>query len=246
MADNNRFNAEAVAWDSNPDVHTASALALKAILYANPQIKQRGLVLDGLEIGCGTGLLSFMIAPYLGSLTAVDSAQGMIDAFTIKLNGRPDITNVRPVCALLEDPDDEVLRIHPHHIGKTDGLPPRRFDLIISHLVLHHIPSLPAIFKTMYGCLKSGGYISLTDYEDFGPEARRFHPEAKMQGVERHGIPRLQVKEMLIEARFVDVSVTTAFNMEKYVEASPGAGVIRGEGGTKMRFPFLMCWGRKE
>jgi hypothetical protein len=38
--------------------------------------------------------------------------------------------------------------------------------------------------------LKKGGSVALTDFEDFGPGAKRFHPKAKMDGVERHGIKR--------------------------------------------------------
>ncbi|KUJ13232.1 uncharacterized protein LY89DRAFT_687425 [Mollisia scopiformis] len=169
----------------------------------------------------------------------------MIDAFNIKLAKQPEVKNILPVCALLEGPDDVRIRLDPLNRGADNNLPPRRFDLIISHLVMHHIPSLEDIFKTMHGCLKSGGCIALTDFEDFGPEARRFHPEAKMQGVERHGIPRKEVEEMLLEAGFVDVKIETAFEMDKFVEESPGAGVVRGEGGTKMKFPFLICLGRK-
>lgn len=243
---NDRFNAEAAAWDSNPDVHLASSLALQSVLEHNPHIKTNGKNLDILEIGCGTGLLSFMIAPFIRSLTAVDSAQGMIDAVNIKLSKQPEIENVLPVCALLEDPDDVRIRLDPLDTGVPENLPPRRFDLIISHLVMHHIPSLPDVFKIIHGCLKSGGRIALTDYGDFGPEARRFHPEAKMQGVERHGIDRKDVEKMLHDAGFVDVEVKTAFEMEKFVEERPWAGVIRGEGGVKMKFQFLICSGRKE
>ncbi len=37
---NSRFNAEAAAWDSNPDVHRASDSALEAILDAFEDLKQ--------------------------------------------------------------------------------------------------------------------------------------------------------------------------------------------------------------
>jgi hypothetical protein len=38
---NQRFNAEAAAWDSNPDVQQASAGALKALLSAFPDLERR-------------------------------------------------------------------------------------------------------------------------------------------------------------------------------------------------------------
>lgn len=245
LTGNERFNAEAASWDSNPSVREASSLALKSILEHLPDIKTPNSF-DVLEIGCGTGLLSFSIAPYVRSLTAVDPAQGMIDAFNAKLAARPHVRNILPVCAELSDPYDGRIRLDPLNRDLAETLPSRRFDLILSHLVLHHIPSLEDTFKMMYGCLKKGGRVALTDFEDFGSEARRFHPEAKMEGVQRHGIPRAGVKELLEMAGFKDVKVETAFEMEKWVEAYPGAGVIKGEGGIKMRFPFLICMGVKD
>jgi len=167
---NNRFNVEAAAWDTNPTVHTASALALESILTHFPTLKEDSKSLDVLEIGCGTGLLTLGLAGYVRSVTAVDQAQGMIDALKLKLETKPEVGNVLPVFALLTDPNDERMRIDP--IGREEVVG-RRFDLIVSHLVLHHIPSLEEVFKTMNGCLKSGGSVALTDFEDFGPEARR-------------------------------------------------------------------------
>src|SRR5271169_5686241 len=88
---NERFNAEAAAWDSNPFVHEASAEALKALQNlrllpadkADPMSQDHGL--DVLEIGCGTGLLTLLVAPYARQIVAVDAARGMIDALSAKL-----------------------------------------------------------------------------------------------------------------------------------------------------------------
>ena len=244
--DNERFNAEAAAWDSNPDVHIASSLALQCILQHFPRLQSKDSSearLDVLEIGCGTGLLSFMMAPYVRSLTAVDQAQGMIAAFNAKLSQNPSVRNLLPVCADLSDPDDVRIRVDPlTGLASAGG---RRFDLVISHLVLHHILSLEDVLRTMHGCLKEGGWVALTDFEDFGEEARRFHPEGKMQGVARHGIPREGMERMMKDAGFVDVRVEKGFEMEKWVEKVPGEGVVKGEGGMKMVFPFVVCLGRR-
>lgn len=245
---NDRFNAEAAAWDSNPAVLTASTMALASLLEHFPELQNIPLGspgvtgLDVLEIGCGTGLLSLMIAPYVRSLTAVDTAQGMIDALNLKLEsgGYSEARNVLPVHAMLEDADDVRIRQDPlsghdrRDEDKPHNLPPRRFDLIISHLVLHHIPSLEAILGTMLGCLKVGGNVALTDFENFGPDARKFHPEHKMEGVERHGILRTEMKAVMENVGFSDVKIETAFDMGKEVE-----------GGGQMNFPFLICMGTK-
>jgi SAM-dependent methyltransferase len=242
MTSSVRFNAEAAAWDKNPDVHRASALAHKSIISYFPSSSSY----DVLEIGCGTGLLSFLVTTHVRSLTAVDAAEGMINALNLKLESQPDVKNLRAVFAMLEDPEDPLIRADPVENNWKEQvdpatLPVRKFDLILSHLVLHHIPDLESTVATMFGCLKPGGSVALTDFEDFGPEARKFHPEARMNGVCRHGIQRKEMQRMLTEAGFVDVNIATAFTMEKGVESVPGEGVK----GEKMDFPFLICMGRK-
>jgi len=272
---NTRFNAEAAAWDSNPDVHRATASALEAILArfptlaqrSDPEIKKHGPQI--LEIGCGTGLLSLQIARYAKSLLAVDAASGMVDALRKKLEDKDAPRNVTPLCIMLEDPEDSRLPpavaadaavgsgkpsnadgAVPSGSGPPDeeGGPRQKFDIILSHLVLHHIPDLEPLLKTMYGCLKPGGHVALTDFEDFGPEARKFHPEAKMVGVERHGIPAKWFAGLMDDAGFVDVDVKPAWRMMKDVEGYAGEwGQKKPEGREleKMEFPFLLCVGRR-
>ena len=189
---NDRFNAEAAAWDTNPLVHKASKAAFDAIQTRFPELQNKGEAVtkggfDVLEIGCGTGLLSLLVAPHVRTIVAIDGAQGMINALKAKL-GKPDAPqNVRPICVLLDDPEDRIL---PPAFQLDHGGPRLKYDLILSHLVLHHIEDLEGVLKTMLGCLKKGGSTALTDFEDFGPEAKKFHAKAKMEGVERHGINR--------------------------------------------------------
>lgn len=101
---------------------------------------------------------------------------------------------------MLEDADDVKVQGAAAALtsrrGESESIP-YRFDLIISHLTLHHIPSLPAILATMFQCLKPGGWIALTDFEDFGPDAVIFHPKSKREGVERHGIKRNGMEIMI-------------------------------------------------
>jgi predicted TPR repeat methyltransferase len=62
---NTRFDAEAAAWDSNPDVHKASDGALQALLERIPRLKKGGS-LNVLEIGCGTGISPRLVLKSLG------------------------------------------------------------------------------------------------------------------------------------------------------------------------------------
>lgn len=188
------------------------------------------------------------MAPYARSVVAVDAASGMIDALREKLK-RPEnlsVTNVQPVCVLLVDPEDSALPL-----ARNAAAGRRKFDLILSHMVLHHIPDLRELLHTMHGCLKPGGWIALTDFEDFGPEARKFHPEAKMAGVERHGINRKWFEGLIRDEGFVDISIQEGFSMEKEVERYPGEWGHNKPSSDEttlatMEFPFLLCCAKKE
>lgn len=177
----------------------------------------------------------------------------MIDVLTHKLSSvgsHAQIKNVRPVACLLEDPEDPIIKIDPVTGEAWDGN--MKFDLVISHLVLHHVADLSALFKTIYGTLKpssthghqkGGGRVITTDFENFGPEARRFHPEAKMEGVERHGITKEEMEGVLKGVGFEEVKVERGFVMQKRVESEPGKGDM--ERGPVVEFPFLVCEGRR-
>lgn len=194
---------------------------------------------DVLDLGCGTGLLSLPMASNVRSVTAVDAAEGMVAALNMKLSDPScKVSNVRAVTVLLEHPDDPAIQTDPV-TGTSEK--PRRFDLVVSHLVLHHIPDLQAVLRTMFGCLKPGGRAMLTDFEDFGPEARKFHPEHKMEGVERHGIKRTEMEQLLKDVGFEDVKVERAFELDKAVETQPGSGELE----DTLRFPFVICYGLK-
>ncbi|EPE09375.1 methyltransferase type 11 [Ophiostoma piceae UAMH 11346] len=256
-AGNERFNTMAAAWDNNPNVHQASERALQAILKYRPDLaeaKTSGRAssqgLQVLEIGCGTGLLTLRLAPFVRSIVAVDAAKGMIDALTQKL-ARDDWSSVRdrvvPLCLVLEDPEDPALPAG----SSSDGTPTRRkFDLVISHLVLHHIGDHKTLLKMLFGSLASGGQVALTDYENTGPASRRFHPESKMDGVEHPlGIHADTFAALMKEAGFVDVIVEPEWSMEKTVESVPGewnTGKPKQTDGMKRQdFPFLLCRGTK-
>lgn len=242
-ADNARFNAEAAAWDSNPFVHTASTHAAKHILSLYPSSTLKDFIV--LELGCGTGLLTLQLAPHVKRIVAVDAADGMVKVLQGKLDAAgTEMGNVDAVAALLEDPEDERL---PR--AEDGGNRRVKFDLIVSHLVLHHIPELKPVLETMKGCLKPGGRLALTDFEDFGPEARRFHPKGKMEGVQRDGIEPRWMEGLMSEVEFEEVKVERAWNMEKKVERWEGEF---GEGGKErevegkgevMQFPFVVCKG---
>lgn len=246
---NDRFNAEAAAWDNNPFVKKMSLEAWKAIQTHVPSLfsgtGDSSRRPDVLEIGCGTGLLSLEVAPAANRLVAVDAAEGMIEVLSSKLVKPGAPQNITPLAILLEDPEDKRM---PAADGANPDGPRLKYDLIISHLVLHHIADLRQVLRTMLGCLKEGGMVALTDFEDFGPEARRFHPEGKMDGVERHGIGRTWMSTLMQDVGFKNVDVKVAWEHSKLVEKFPGefkGGKPADGQGENMTFSYVICLGQK-
>lgn len=244
-AGNSRFNQEALNWDSRPFVNEASQAAAKAILANCKTLQWQPKQV--LEIGCGTGILSFLIAPHVDRIVAVDAAEGMIEVLKQKLEKPNAPKNILPVAVLLEDPEDE--HLPPADQSKDSG-PRQKFDLITSHLVLHHIPDLEGVLRTMLGCLAPGGRLMLTDFQDWGPEAQRFHPESKFDGVERHGINVEKMTQLMSNVGFANVSVSPEWTMEKTVEKFPGEFGKEGKPaddsqGEVMDIPFVICYGEK-
>ena len=163
--------------------------------------------LNVLEIGCGTSLLTLLMAPRMNSITAVDAALGIIQALEQKLTKPGASTNVVPVCNLLEDSEDPALPL----ANLSDPSRARqKYDIITSYLVLHYIPNLRGVLNVMFGYLKEGGYIALTDFENFGAEAYKFHSKARMQGVARYGIYKCLMEDTLREIGFVDIRYEVA------------------------------------
>jgi 2-polyprenyl-3-methyl-5-hydroxy-6-metoxy-1,4-benzoquinol methylase len=248
-AGRSRFNDEAATWDSRPFVHEASREASKAIighlgLTSSPD--------DGrqvLEIGCGTGILSFLLAaePTVKRIVAVDAAPAMIDVLRAKLAHDPVArAKILPLACTLEDPEDPALP--PADDGRVGR---QKFDLVTSHLVLHHVPDLRAVLTTMHGCLKTGGCVMLTDFEDFGPDARSFHPASKMDGVARHGIHSRTMIDLMVEVGFELVKVMRPWRMAKTVEAFDGEFGEEGcprpgsSMGKTVVFPFVLVYAMK-
>jgi SAM-dependent methyltransferase len=179
------------------------------------------------------------------SLVGVDTSSGMLDAFDKKVASLPDPAkaNLAAVNVLVQDADDVHVQGAAAALATRRGESghdlPYRFDLIVSHLTLHHIPSLPDIIATLHKCLRPGGMIALTDYEDYGPDAIQFHPVAKREGVERHGVKKAEIEEVIDGVGFNEVRVERAWVMRKEVEAE------EGKPAREMEFPFLICLGKR-
>lgn len=222
MSVENRFDSEALKWDSKPDTVQSSQRCFETLLERNPSLSQSNSKLSILDLGCGTGLLSQRLATCQGvsKIVGVDTSEGMIKMFNAKRDTVQGGEKMNGYVKYLEDPNDSILQ-------------GQRFDFAVVHLALHHIPDMASTVKTLTGTLKPGGKVFLSDFENDGQHALRFHPASKHHDVERHGVTKEEMKAIMQEAGLEDIVVENSFSLDKTID------------GKAEPFPFVLGQGTK-
>jgi ubiquinone/menaquinone biosynthesis C-methylase UbiE len=184
------FDARAATWDDDPSkVERARAIA-DAIERNVPLARS----MRALEYGCGTGLLSFMLRPYLGDITLADVSDGMLDVATQKIASAHDKAMRAVKLDLLTDPPPE-----------------QSFDLVYSLMTLHHIPDTAAILHRFHTALAPAGILCIADLDT---EDGSFHgPDVDVH----HGFDRVALGAMARQSGFATVEFCTAHVMTKAV-----------------------------
>ncbi len=178
----NTFDARAREWDSDP-VKVERARSVAASLRREIALAPG---MTALEYGCGTGLLSFFLQPYLGAITLADSSTGMLEVLGEKI-AAAKVKNMTPL----------------HLDLLTDPLPDTRFDLVYNLMVLHHIPDTAQILAGFFALLKLGGRLAIADLDQ---EDGSFHTEAfdGHKGFDRHRLRRLLKQAGFAKIHFTD------------------------------------------
>jgi ubiquinone/menaquinone biosynthesis C-methylase UbiE len=185
------FDQEAANWDQVPGrVKVAGDIAQSMIreISLTPDM-------DVLDFGCGTGLLTFALQPFVRSITGVDSSQGMLDVFKTKIKEQY-LNNVKAEYIDLDKGD--VL------MGS--------YNLIVSNMTLHHIRNITSLLKQFYSILLPSGQLAVADLDLDGGQ---FH--SNNEGVFHFGFDRKELQQMFIEAEFRDVRHLTVAQVEKSV-----------------------------
>ncbi|MEN6617072.1 MAG: class I SAM-dependent methyltransferase [Syntrophorhabdus sp.] len=183
------FDAEAASWDENPTrvklaEDVADAISNQIILTPN---------MDVMDFGCGTGLLTIQLQPRVHSITGVDSSQGMLDMFNMKI-ARLKLKNVSTLFVDLDK---------GHMLSGN-------YDLIVSNMTLHHIREIGPLFHQFFNIISSAGYLCIADLDlDEG----QFHGDN--HGVFHLGFDRANLRKQFIEAGFDNVRDITAAKIMK-------------------------------
>jgi ubiquinone/menaquinone biosynthesis C-methylase UbiE len=186
------FDERARDWDSDPKKVERARFVADAIRKAVPLSSE----MKALEYGCGTGLLSFALQPYLGQITLADTSQGMLDVLTEKI-ASANVTNMHPVRLDLA----------------SDPLPAEKFDITYSLMTLHHIQDVDAILTRFRDLLAPNGYLIVADLDK---EDGSFHTDGS---TDVHlGFDRDELQKRIERIGFGNVRFSTAYEIRKKID----------------------------
>ena len=187
--DKHDFDREAASWDKKPG-RVKLAIDISGAIKETVSLTSQ---MDVLDFGCGTGLVTLQLQPFVHSITGVDSSQGMIDILKGKME-KMGLPNVKTLFFDMEKGD--ILKGCYH--------------LIVSSMTLHHIKEIKALLDQFYHVAMPAGYLCIADLD---PEEGLFHGDNK--GVKHSGFDRDGMCRLLIEAGFEDVRQRTAATVVK-------------------------------
>jgi ubiquinone/menaquinone biosynthesis C-methylase UbiE len=188
------FNKAAATWDEEPRRVKLAGDVVGAIYDENVLAPDR----DALDFGCGTGLLTLGLQPFVRSVTGMDSSHGMIDVLNAKVRNM-GLTNV----------DTRLI-----DLDKGDTIEDI-YHVITSSMAFHHIRDIQPLLDQFYRVTSPGGYTCIADLDlDDG----QFHG-GNNDGVYHDGFDRDALRQMFIKAGFSDVRDRTA---AKVVKPVPG------------------------
>lgn len=201
-----RFNQEASGWDEKPHLKDLGAKTAASI--------QENIGLDKtfvcMDFGCGTGIISALLAPQVKQIVGVDTSDKMIEGYILKARTMHR-DNMQGVCMDITDKDaeDQLLRLSL----------PVEYDLIICHMVLHHVEDMKAVLSCLQKFLKANGSLAITDLKKTRQSAS-FHSQHAHDTVSAVGGFNLaELSEVLIECGYSEIQLEAgALSLVKEVE----------------------------
>ncbi|MBL4932166.1 class I SAM-dependent methyltransferase [Clostridium paridis] len=186
------FDEYAKNWDT--DIRIKRAKVISNEIIKSIDIKDNP---TAMEFGCGTGLISFNIYEKFKSITLVDSSQGMIDILKDKIT-KYEINNMTP-CKI------DIL---------NEEFTSKKFDVIFSSMVLHHIKDTSKIIKNFYELLNTLGTLCIIDLDKEDGSFHRNEPDFKGH----NGFDQEELKSILLKIGFRDVEIKTFYRDEKVID----------------------------
>jgi 2-polyprenyl-3-methyl-5-hydroxy-6-metoxy-1,4-benzoquinol methylase len=182
-----RFNQAAAGWDKG-DMRQQIAHSVFQTINSRIALLKTMSIMD---FGCGTGLLSFKIAPMVRRVVGIDLSEKMLEQLASK--NTPECEVIPMVRDILTEPLEE------------------RFHGIVSSMAIHHVEKIEALFKTFYEHLKPGGFIAIADLE---AEDGTFHTHGN-EGVHHYGFDKETLRAIIERSGFNQVRFHHVHTVEK-------------------------------
>ncbi len=181
------FKNKSKSWDMS-SMRVQNAKSIADLIVKNIKFRPSMEVMD---LGAGTGLLSYFIAPHVAKIVAVDNSPSMLEEFKNK--------------ASEFDSETEILAadISKDDLGRT-------FDGIISSMTIHHVEDTKALFLKLYALLNDNGFIAIADLDT---EDGSFHSDNA--GVFHHGFDREILESIAKEVGFKEIKFGLASTINK-------------------------------
>ncbi|HJV36975.1 class I SAM-dependent methyltransferase [Geomonas sp.] len=183
------FDAVAQQWDQEPRRQKLAEDVVAAIRKEVPLSKE----MNALDYGCGSGLVTLGLRPYVKSITGADSSQGMLDVLNAKIR-QGELGNVETRLLDLEE------RVNLR----------RRYDLIVSSMTMHHVDDVAALIGALSDGLRRGGWLAIADLK---AEDGSFHDNPT--GVLHAGFEPSFLKSVFESCGLSTVRVVTAAVVDK-------------------------------
>jgi len=146
------FDSVAAGWDQEPRRVKLAQEVVDAMRRELPLSRD----MEALDYGCGSGLVTLGLQPFVGRITGADSSQGMLDVLKGKLREQ-EIGNVAT----------KLLDLEQQRLDTS-------YDLIVSSMTMHHVQDVQALIGSLVLSLKAGGWLALADLES---EDGSFHDD---------------------------------------------------------------------
>jgi len=148
VAEKRDFDAEAAGWDTSA-LRVEVARAVAVCIMDNVPLTKKARILD---CGCGTGLVTLLLAQRAGEVLAIDTSAGMIGQLKVKAE-RLGIGNIRTVIGTIQD---------------VPGVDPN-FDLVVCTQTLAHVESVDQTLRGLRRYLAPQGVLAISEMDSDEP-----------------------------------------------------------------------------
>ena len=221
------FDERASTWDEDP-AKIARAQRVAALLREQLPLTGAERILD---IGGGTGQLSFNLADAVAEVTITDAAAGMIEVAARGIEQRGLGDRFRAIRLDLT----------------TDEPPADTFDGAWSLLALHHVPDVDLLLAMVYALLRPGGWFAVVDLDHDAHGA--FHQHLHSQrGKHDHGQSGRAEGEFVVHDGFDRNGFADRLRAAGFTRVSlSDGGVVRKKvEGQEADFPMFLAVAHRE